>query len=208
MRVIALDLDGTLLDCKERQSLLAASLCRASGIVLNIELFWSAKREGATTTSAILEQGIDVAFATKLSKLWTTHVESEAWLQMDRLFPGVMRALQDARKLGIRLHLVTARTNECALRRQLHWLSIDPFFDHVEVVCPREAAQQKAKYLSVSMPDLYIGDSETDAIAAKAAQIRFLAVTSGQRSAAYLQSRTDINVKDLKFDFTEVMRGI
>ena len=206
MRIIALDLDGTLVDCKERQSLLAASLCRAAGFELNIEAFWAAKRAGATTASAICGQGIDVPLATKLSKLWVKHIESEAWLRMDRLLPGVMSTLHDARELGFRLHLVTARTNERALSRQLRWLSIAPFFDHVEVVCPQEASQQKAKYLAAVAPIVFIGDSESDAAAANGAQIKFVAVTNGQRSAAYLQAHAKLGSHDIKSDLQHAVQ--
>jgi len=128
MTVIALDLDGTLVDCRARQSLLASSLCRAAGFELNIEMFWSAKRAGATTASAICMQGMDTHSATKLSKLWVEQVESDAWLRHDRVFPGVMHALQVVHEIGFHLHLVTARANELALTRQLHWLSLAAFF--------------------------------------------------------------------------------
>lgn len=208
MRVIALDLDGTLVDCKERQSLLAASLCRAAGFELNIEAFWTAKRAGATTASAICGQGIDVPFATKLSKLWVKHIESEAWLRMDRLLPGVISSLHNVRELGFRLHLVTARANERALIRQLRWLSIAPLFDHVEVVCPCEASQQKAKYLTAVAPIVFIGDSESDAAAANSAQIKFVAVTNGQRSAGYLQARTGLRAEDMKSNLHDAIQGI
>ena len=206
MRVIALDLDGTIVDCKERQSLLAATLCRAAGFELNIETFWSAKRAGATTASAICEQGIDVSFAAELSKLWIEHVEREAWLCMDRLLPGVIDSLQNTRELGFRLHLVTARANERALSGQLRSLSIAQFFDHVEVVCPRKTTQEKSTYLATLAPVAFIGDSESDSAAANAACVRFIAVTSGQRSADYLHRHANIHPLDIKSNLQEAIQ--
>jgi len=35
MKSIVFDLDGTLIDCKQRHSLLADSLCRAAGYLIN-----------------------------------------------------------------------------------------------------------------------------------------------------------------------------
>ncbi|WP_281051514.1 HAD family hydrolase [Thauera sp. GDN1] len=208
MSVIVLDLDGTLVDCKERQSLLAASLCRAAGLKLDIEAFWSAKRAGESTTKAMCSQGVDATTAAKLSKLWVTQVETDVWLRMDRLLPGVMRSLRDAREQGFQLHLLTARANERALRRQLCWLSLAPLFDHVEVVRPREASQEKANYLHTVTPVAFIGDSESDESAADLAQVRFLAVTRGQRSKAYLQTHTNLCALDIKSDLQQAIQEV
>lgn len=208
MSVIVLDLDGTLVDCKERQSLLAASLCRAAGLKLDIEAFWSAKRAGESTTKAMCSQGVDATTAAKLSKLWVTQVETDVWLRMDRLLPGVMRSLRDAREQGFQLHLLTARANERALRRQLCWLSLAPLFDYVEVVNPLEASQQKAKYLAAASPLAFIGDSESDAAAANAAEVRFIAVTGGQRSAAYLQTKTTLGTEEVKSDLQKALKDV
>ena len=198
MRAIVFDFDGTLIDCKERQSLLAASLCQASGFNLDVEAFWSSKRDGATTGSAICAQGVEKSISSYISKLWVDQIESDTWLRMDRLFPEVMRSLRDARDQGFRLHLLTARSNNSALIRQLRWLSIDGFFDHVEIVRPEKASQLKANYLAAVSPIIFIGDTESDASAATAAQIRFMAVTTGQRSADYLQGQVKIESSHIK----------
>lgn len=206
MSVIALDLDGTLLDCRERQSLLAASLCRAAGFELNLEDFWNAKREGLTTESAICKQGVGGRLATKLSGLWVEQIESDVWLRMDRLLAGVLRSLHNARKLGFQLHMITARANEPALGRQLRWLSLETLFDRVQVVYPREASQQKETYLSAVEPLVFIGDTESDAAAAKAAKVRFLAVTSGQRSSEYLQANAHLGAQEIKPNLHEALQ--
>lgn len=208
MKLIALDLDGTLIDCRERQSLLAASLCRAAGLELDLAQFWTAKREGATTAFAIRRQGADARLAESLSRLWVDQIETDAWLRMDRVLPGVRRSLHIAVEMGFKLHMVTARAREQALRRQLRWLSLETFFDHVKVVSPREASPRKAKYLSAITPVVYIGDSESDAAAASAAQIKFLAVSSGQRSAAYIQTHANLSAEEIKPDIQEAIKEI
>lgn len=205
MRVIALDLDGTLVDCRERQSLLAAALCRAAGFELNIENFWITKRDGASTALALFSQGADKSLAERLSRLWVDQIEEDAWLRIDRVFAGTRRVLGEVRELGFRLHMVTARTRVQALHRQLCWLSLEALFDHVEVVSPRAAAQHKARYLCSVRPVAYIGDSESDAEAAKLAQIRFVAVSSGQRSAAYLQTHINLSSNIIKSNLTEAI---
>jgi phosphoglycolate phosphatase-like HAD superfamily hydrolase len=208
MRLIALDLDGTLLDCRERQSLLAASLCRAVGFELNVEQFWHAKREGATTALALRGQGADKCFAERLTRLWVGQIEGDAWLRIDRVLAGAISAMHDARKRGFNLHLVTARSREHALRHQLRWLSLEQFFEDVEVVSPQAASQHKARYLSAVRPVAYIGDSESDASAANAAQIRFIAVSSGQRSAEYLQTHTNPSTQPIKSNLHDAMSEI
>ncbi len=208
MRVIALDLDGTLIDCMERQSLLASSLCRGAGFKLNLQEFWEAKREGATTMLAICNQINDARFASWLSRLWVNQIESENWLRIDRVLPGVMRALHEASKHGFFLHLITARANERGLRRQLLWLSLNGIFHHIEVVSPIDASKQKANYLSSIKPIAYIGDSESDAAAAFSAQVKFFAVTSGQRSSTYFQTHTNLQARDIKPDLQEAIREI
>lgn len=208
MPVIALDLDGTLIDCRERQSLLAASLCRAAGFELNLERFWSTKREGATTALALCSQGADTRFAERISRLWTSQIEGNAWLQMDRVLSDAMSALQDALKFGHKLHLVTARSQKHALHAQLRWLALQSLFDHVEVVSPQAAALNKAKYLMSSRPMAYIGDSESDAEAALAAKVRFLAVSCGQRSSGFLKNRVSLHAEDIKSNLQEAIKEI
>jgi len=193
MSSIALDLDGTLIDCRERQCQLAAALCRAIRLPLDVSAFWASKREGLTTRDALQDQGIAGSLAETIAQLWALAIEYDHWLRLDREFSGVTQALHQARNAGYDLHLITARRNARALFRQLAWLGWIDLFTSVQVVSPFRAAVEKAKHLRCLRPAVFIGDSETDLEAAESAQVAFSYVLTGQRSVRYWRSHPSSN---------------
>ncbi|HWV86108.1 MAG TPA: HAD family hydrolase, partial [Capillimicrobium sp.] len=130
---IALDLDGTLLDCRPRQVALAAAL---HGPGLDEAAFWAAKREGATTRAALEALGVDGERAARLARRWAAEVEDDRWLALDAPLPGVAAALTALREAGRDAVVLTARRRADAVRRQVAATGLGALVGAVEVVDP------------------------------------------------------------------------
>jgi phosphoglycolate phosphatase-like HAD superfamily hydrolase len=68
-------------------------------------------------------------------------------------------------------------------------LGINDLFAQVHVVQPVQASEQKAVRLKLIAAQCFIGDTESDFHAARAAEVPFYAVTTGQRNESYLRSQ-------------------
>ncbi len=186
---ICLDLDGTLITCRERQSELLRAAARALGFTLDPYAIWTLKREGHSTRRALERLGTPREAAEAISRYWSLGIEQPCWLQFDRVPPGVLPQLQEWRRIGHRLVIITARSLPQWVVPQLRHLGILPLIDALHCVPPREAASSKATVLVDQKADLFIGDTESDAEGAQKAGVSFIAVASGQRSPEFLQQR-------------------
>ncbi|MCX7556238.1 HAD hydrolase-like protein [Xanthomonadaceae bacterium JHOS43] len=191
---IGLDLDGTILDCKPRQTRLLAALCRACRISVDTEQYWHLKREGCSNRTALARMGMDERRASALAALWEHAVEDVGWLGFDPLLPFAVETLHRWRAGGHSLHLLSARRNHANAHQQLRVLGLD-CFTSIDFVDPFEA-HAKRPALARLRPDVYIGDTERDAQCADAVGVPSVLVSSGLRNAAYLQRSGDWPVVD------------
>jgi phosphoglycolate phosphatase-like HAD superfamily hydrolase len=181
-RWVALDLDGTLVDCRARQVALAAALVPA----LEQKRFWAAKRSGASTFAALVACDVTSDEAETAARRWAERIEDDGWLVLDRPLAGAADALARLRRSGLRLLVLTARRRVVAVRAQLASLGFAAQVDATEIVDPADASAYKAVVLRRYDAVALIGDTESDARAAGAAGVRFLGVASGQRSRDFL----------------------
>lgn len=193
---MALDLDGTLLDCRNRQCMLARSLASAVGLDLDLDAFWRLKRSGAPTQAAFVRLGVKESAAAKLAFRWVNDIEGEYWLQYDAVFDDVSSALDVARSEGWRIEVLTARQRPDSVLRQLTRLDLSLAVDRINIVSLASVAEQKADVLRAIGASALIGDSESDYRAASLSGVTFLAVATGQRSPSFLHSCGDFPVFD------------
>ena len=191
---IGLDLDGTILDCKPRQTRLLAALCRACALSVDTEQYWCLKREGCSNRAALARMGVDERRADALAALWEHAVEDVCWLGFDPLLPFAVETLHRWRGNGHSLHLLSARRNHTNAHQQLRVLGLD-CFTSIDFVDPFEAHAKRSALADLRL-DVYIGDTERDAQCADAARVPPLLVSSGLRDAAYLQRSGDWPVVD------------
>jgi len=190
---LAVDLDGTLVSCAPRHSALMRHVCRGDGLAADfIPHYWAAKREGASNLVALRELGHPAPSARAAA--WGRDIEHWPWLGFDRLLPGVAEALAARRH---RVVVLTARREPVFARQQLDRLGLARWVDDVIVVPPTAAAEAKARHLQALKPVAFIGDAETDAAAAQAAGIPFMALDCGMRSAAFWQRQGRTSFSDL-----------
>jgi len=205
--IIAFDFDGTVIDCQRRQVECMASIFRRAAMPFDGVSFWQLKREGRSTQQALEEMGFSPAKSDKMADEWASQVESPYWLGYDQPFEGVsdkLEKLTETRRVS--LALITARKNEGLFRHQLRALGLAKFFFKKICVSPIYPMPAKAQVLREMMPFIYIGDTESDCQAAALANVRFAAVTSGQRSSVFLKKISDNTAEDIVhfFDSNEI----
>jgi phosphoglycolate phosphatase-like HAD superfamily hydrolase len=184
MSVVAVDLDGTLVDCRARQVAVAQ---RACGAPLDGERFWTLKRSGATTAEVLEALGRPPAVARVEAAAWTALIEEPDALILDRPLPAARPALELLRAAGHRIVVLTARRDAAAAAAEVDALGLGVLVDDLEVVSPRAPCDGKTAALAALGAHAAVGDS--DAAAARAAGVRFAAVGSGQRCPAFLVAR-------------------
>lgn len=200
---VAIDLDGTLITCKNRQTaVLRAAMLACGAKFANLDEAWTAKREGLTTREALRAAGAPAGIAAAVSARWVAMIEDPQWLQLDACFPDAVDALMRLRDAGVRAVLVTARRHKHWLATQLRSLRLDVHLDKVIVVSPSDATAQKAKVLAQILPRAYIGDTESDFAAARVAGVTYHAVSRGQRSPSFLVRQ---GVSEVAATLTEVL---
>jgi phosphoglycolate phosphatase-like HAD superfamily hydrolase len=190
--LLALDLDGTLIDARRRQlAVLRAVLAEAppTGTEIDLDALWERKRDGDTTAAALVALGLPEESARAVASRWVERIEDEDELRRDELLPGVEDALTALAAAGVRPTVITARTHPDRVRRQFTALGLDRHCDGPHVVDPAEASTRKATSLRDLHAAAYVGDTESDAEAASLADLPFAAVATGQRSPAFLTRR-------------------
>jgi phosphoglycolate phosphatase-like HAD superfamily hydrolase len=188
--LLAFDLDGTLVTCRERHIAVCRHALDKAGIAgVDLDRFWLLKRNGRSTAKALLELGIPEDLARQVSSEWIRQVEGPEWLTLDELQPRTLEALAYVRERGREVAVVTARASSDALKGQLDKLKLLPLIQELRIVHPSRAVEEKAGALIEISPVGYIGDSEVDHEAAKEAGIRFMAVSNGQRDSEFLAER-------------------
>jgi phosphoglycolate phosphatase-like HAD superfamily hydrolase len=189
----ALDVDGTLLDCRARQVAVAR---RVAGAAFDDDLFWTAKRNGAATAPALMAAGLSEHAAREAAAAWRAAIEDDEWLALDGLLPGALRALDALGAERMPVVLLTARRRPEAVRLQLERLGLLERVDALLVVDPARPVPAKAAHLRRMRARGFVGDTESDAAAAARAGVPFVAVGSGQRSTAFLAAHGVDRVTD------------
>jgi phosphoglycolate phosphatase-like HAD superfamily hydrolase len=172
---------------------------------VNADAFWERKRHGATTAGALEAVGLTSDLARDLAAAWQRVIEDDDLLQLDPLLPGARSALALVRERGLRSVILTARQRSPAVRRQIDALGLASLCDAVHVVRPSAATTEKAAVLRSLNSLAFIGDTESDAVAAAAAQVPFVAVASGMRSPTFLG---DQHVRPIYADVASAVRSV
>jgi phosphoglycolate phosphatase-like HAD superfamily hydrolase len=187
---LALDLDGTLIDARRRQlAVLAGVLAEHELAPIPFDVFWERKRGGEPTAEALIAVGIDDAEAKAVTSRWVERIEEEDELSRDLFLPGVEENLANLAAAGVRPTVITARTHPDRARRQFASLRLDRWCDGPRVVGTANPEAAKAAVLRSLDSRAFIGDTESDALAASLSGVRFIAVETGQRSAAFLAGK-------------------
>ena len=187
--VFGIDLDGTILDCRPRQTKVLLDLCPEVWPLA--DAIWLAKRSGMSTLAALRAHHIEPP--EDFEALWLNWIEDPAVLTLDLVLPGGKDALQTLRRYAD-LVLISARQNPRGVYDTLDRCNLSQMFKAVQVVGPgATAADAKAVCLQKAGAVAHCGDSEVDGRCAALVGVPFWAVTCGQRSGVFLRETCAID---------------
>lgn len=206
--VLGLDLDGTLISCEPKQTTLLRVAACAAGVALDAGSVWQRKRQGSSTAEALQALHLPTTVTKAILRVWLESIEEPQWLALDTVFPEAWVGLETMRRLGWELILISARRSPHWVWHQLDRLGLKPFLNEVIIVRPEEARARKCIAMQKTRCAAYVGDTESDAEAAKQAGIPFFGVTGGQRSGEFLTARSERNLAPDLFTHVENIAAV
>lgn len=193
---VFIDFDGTLIDISERHYRCYVASLRACNQEpnLNKDQYWELKRSAAPWSQILKEFPLGDLRVDFFLNAFIERIEQEEYLDFDILHTGALEFIKHA-STDRPLVLVSLRRSRSALLNQLAKLGLLDLFTEVltgHSESRYETTFIKSKLISESghqySDSLIIGDSEADVLAAKILGVPSVAVSTGIRSAEYLQS--------------------
>ena len=135
-----MDLDGTLIDYRERACNLFLDLTNRA---CTREFYFNQKSLGVSNHEILTKISTN-AMRKEFNLQWRANIESLDYLKFDEVFNGITNWLQDAYNQGIELYLCTARRDRNNLFLQLKKFQLVEFFTSIIVTYGNE----KTKMLS------------------------------------------------------------
>jgi len=200
---IFFDLDGTLIDSRQRLYQLFQSLVPTSE--LSFDEYWALKRNKISHKEILLSKfNYSNDQYSDFEKKWMSEIELEKWLQLDTPFEGIIDLLIPLSK-NHDLFLVTARQSESIALEQIKSFGWENIFTKILVTQQRQEKHDLIKNaVRITLEDWFIGDTGKDIQTGKLLGIKTAAVLSGFLSKESLipyQPDIIINtVLDLKTD--------
>ncbi len=196
-RRIGFDLDGTLLDSRQRHIDVLKEVLNQEGIRIDISDYLSYKSDGHSTKDYLLQKGIDKDVSERLNKRWISLIEDERFLSADILYPEVEKILSDLSR-DSSLYIITARNNKDSAYKQIKRLGIQQYFEGVYVVeSSKNTSQIKADVLRRKEIDVFYGDTESDYEAACVSGCGFYAVLNGFRSESFWKHYNVVTISNI-----------
>jgi len=202
IKLIFIDLDGPLLDGRERHYHCYQSILEELGFKpLGIDEYWETKR-ALVNRKDLLKMSDAESIYDDFFVEWLARIESPEMLALDKVQEGAVGYLRSCRAQGIELVLVTMRKDKQALERQLISTGLRQYLDTVLVCEHAEGGEGKADAVRNIYPAsqfeecaLWVGDTEVDWEAARSLGCRVVLLSNGLRNEAYLRSLQGALVK-------------
>lgn len=192
---IAFDLDGTLLDSRNRHQLVMKDVLKNHHLDLAVSDLVDFKSYGKNNMDWLLSNDVSESDAKEINKEWISLIENENYLKNDVLYPGAMDLLEELSEEND-LFLITARSNKTNAFKQIKNLGIAQYFTDVDVVPSNtETSTLKTERLRERKVNCFVGDTESDYKAALIAGCEFKAVSYGFRNEKFWNER---NIKYIR----------
>lgn len=194
-RSIFLDLDGPLLDGRERHYHCYQTILRNLGTEpISVNEYWDLKRAKINRRELLAMSGAEEFYDQFLTR-WMEMIEQRNSLALDKVQEGAINRLEDWKQHGTSLYLVTMRRDKLGLEDQLVDLDLRPLLDEVMIVDHALGGEGKANAVRKGFPGkkidsdcIWIGDTEADWKAARSLGCSVILLFNGLRNEAYLRS--------------------
>ena len=175
------DLDGTLLDSRERLYKLFQNLVPDS--TFQFEEYWELKRNKVNHRQMLHKYfNYSEEKTVQFEKEWFSMIELPEWLLLDKPFTGVTGFLNELKKEH-QLYLVTSRQYDEGVKLQLESAGWEGLFDGLFIT---HQSEEKANLIKGNVitqkKDWFVGDTGKDIEAGKTLGIKTAAVLSGFRN--------------------------
>jgi phosphoglycolate phosphatase len=175
---IFFDLDGTLLDSRDRLYQLFQTLVNESNFTF--EQYWELKRNKVThkqiLTDTFFYSNGQIA---EFEKKWMSNIELPQWLDLDKPIEGVTSYLKDL-KIKQELYIITARQSENNVLEQISKYEWSDLFNRILVTKRRGEKYDLLKNeVRTQKDDWIVGDTGNDIEVGKKLGINTAAVLSG-----------------------------
>jgi phosphoglycolate phosphatase-like HAD superfamily hydrolase len=194
---IVFDLDGTLITCENKQKYVLYSILIDKEKIspYKLDYWWELKRNGYNTEKALSEIGY--SDAKSIAVKWIHNIENQLFCLLDKAFMDSVSSFKYLKAVyDFNLIILTARKSAFQVSQCIRSYGFTEYIDDLVVVNPTDVVQEKKHYLKKIKPLLYVGDSELDHSAAIHSNTRFVAVTRGQRSRAFLEKSSVDQIED------------
>lgn len=198
MKTIFFDLDGTLLNSKERLYQLFNDL--TNNTILSFDEYWKLKKT-MHSNQWILENHFHLTNLeiNSFTKEWMLKIEDDKYLDFDFVFDDVVPTLKSLNKFN--LYIVTARQFKDKTINQLNNLGISQFFKDVLVTENKSSKSNliRMKEIDLSNKCFLVGDTGEDVKTAKELGLFSIAILTGFRNKSILEKyNPDFIVENLK----------
>lgn len=175
---IIFDLDGTLIDSRERLYRLFQELVPESK--LSFDDYWQLKRNKIGHEQILGEKFFySPEKIEAFKKTWMDQIELPQWLKLDKPFEGVTEYLKQL-KNKYDLYLITSRQFEDKALQQASELGWDGIFTKIFVTGQKQNKIDLIKgSIQTGNEDWFIGDTGHDILNGKTLNMRTAAVLSG-----------------------------
>lgn len=210
-KTIILDLDGPLLDGKERHYQCYTDILRENNFQpLPIEKYWEMKRQRLDRRVVLRESNAE-HFYDVFFQGWLERIETQKYLALDKVQDSAQTILSAWQNANVNMILATMRHHPENLFWQLEQTDLLRFFTKVIPVGNLGGNHSKAAAVEKFLPKgkehecLWIGDTEVDVASAQALNIPVAALYCGLRTKDYLQS---LNPNYLVLDLLDLKETI
>ena len=191
--IYVFDLDGTLIDSKDRHFLLMRKILKEKGISvpMNFEKdFISFKVDGNSGINYLIKiLDLNLQIAKDIFSEWIEHIEDDNWLKYDKLYDDSIKTCEKCVSNNQIIFFLTSRKNRQSLYVELERLRLNQYPTKVIIVDPVNAKNDKAVALRKIVIEhekcIMVGDSEVDFHAACQANCQYYLLNRGFRNEKF-----------------------
>lgn len=198
IKTLFFDLDGTLIDSRERLYRLFIHL--APNPTISFDEYWNYKM-AKKSNEWILKNKFGIkenAAIESFTRNWMKKIESPQYLALDKLFPDTISVLDKLHNV-VSMYIITARQHPSNLMLQLENLDLIKYFKSVLVTEQKNSKTDLIRSLDFPLnASAIIGDTGEETLVGKELGLITINVLTGFRNKAVLETyQPDFIYKDL-----------